>query len=145
MNIIAKLTLKALAEDNINLERYADSLSTACKMNPPPFGMSWYGEKYRQVSCDPNWLANSLIANAAKEGEGSSKLWDLTSRTEIPEVADQIRHHAIDEARHARLYIAMLDIAFPDAIDSNLRSILYKLSPGYTVKDVPKPSPPSSQ
>jgi bacterioferritin (cytochrome b1) len=146
MNIVAKLTLEALAEkNNKNLEGYADSLCTACDMNPPPFGMSWYGEKYRQVSSDPNWLANSLIANAAKEGEGSCKLWDLTSRTEAPEVADQIRHHAIDEARHARLYIEMLDIAFPDAIDSDFRSSLYDLSPGYTIKDAPEPSSPSSE
>ena len=146
MNIVAKMTLEALAErNNNNLQKYADTLCTACEMTPPPFGMFWYGEKYRQVACEPHWLANSLIANAAKEGEGSRKLWDLTSRTGIPEVADQIRHHAIDESRHARLYITMLDIAFPDAIDDNFRSSLHALSPGYTVKDSPEPSLPSSE
>jgi bacterioferritin (cytochrome b1) len=146
MNIVANLTLEALAEkSNKSLEGYADSLCAACEMNPPPYGMSWYGEKYRQVSCDPHWLANSLIANAAKEGEGSRKLWDLTSRTEAPEVADQIRHHAIDESRHARLYIEMLDMAFPAAIDDDFRSTLYALSPGYTIKDSPEPSLSSSE
>jgi len=146
MNTVAKLTLEALAEYRKNpLEKYADSLYEACEKYPPPFGMFWYGEKYRQVACDPNWLANSLIENAAKEGEGSRKLWDLTSRTGMPEIADQIRHHAIDEARHARLYIAMLDIAFPDAIDDTLRATLYDLSPGYTVKDTPEPSLSSTE
>ena len=146
MNIVAKLTLEALTKDNHTiLKGYSDGLSMACKKFPPPFGMSWYGEKYRQVACDPTWLANSLIANAAKEGEGSRKLWDLTSRTEVQEIAEQIRQHAIDESRHARLYIAMLEITFPDAIDDELRSKLYALSPGYTTKDTPESSSPSKE
>jgi hypothetical protein len=113
-------------------------LQAACEAHPPPFGMAWYGDKYRLVSRDPTWLANSLVSNAAKEGEGSRKLWELAGRTHDPEVAEQIRRHAIDEARHARLYILMIDIAFPDAMDKACRSALNDLSPGYTLRDQPK-------
>ncbi len=144
MNAVSELTIEALNKSGKeSLEKYAGSLRAACELYPPPFGMAWYGEKYRQVACDPMWLANSLIANAAKEGEGSQKLWKLAGRTGDSSVVEKIRCHAIDESRHARLYIAMLNIAFPDAVEGELHSNLYDLSPGYTAKDSPKVMPPA--
>jgi hypothetical protein len=146
MNVVSKLTIDALKEERTeSLEQYAVSLCAACKAYPPPFGMAWYGQKYRKVARDPMWLAQSLIANASKEGEGSQKLWELAGRTGKHEISEQIRRHAIDEARHARQYIAMLDIAFPNAADEELRLKLYSLSPGYTVKDQPPKMPSASE
>jgi len=107
--------------------------------------MAWYGEKYRNVAADPNWLALSLIANAAKEGEGAQKLWRLVARTEDQEVAEQIRMHAVDEARHARLYIVLLETAFPEAVSEELRPSLLALSPGYSPKDRPTTSQPVAE
>lgn len=146
MNAVYDLTIQGLKEKGAkSLEKYAISLQAACEAHPPPFGMAWYGDKYRQVSRDPTWLANSLVSNAAKEGEGSRKLWELAGRTDDLEVAEQIRRHAIDEARHARLYILMIDIAFPDAMDEACRTALNDLSPGYTLRDQPKVQPPSAE
>jgi hypothetical protein len=142
MNTVAELTLQALQKHGTErLPGYTASLCTACNAYPPPFGMEWYGEKYREAASDPDWLAMSLIANAAKEGEGAQKLWGLAGRTANHKVADQIRVHAIDEARHARLYIAMLDTAFPGAVSEEIRPTLMNLSPGYSSKD----QPPASQ
>src|SRR5260370_1208958 len=139
MAVVSDLTIAALEESGTEpLTYYSASLASACDATPPPYGMAWYGDKYRELACDPNWLANSLIANAAKEGEGSRKLWSLAGRTANPKVSEQIRSHAIDEARHARLYIEMLSIAFPEAMDSDTRAELDKLSPGYTGKDHPQ-------
>jgi hypothetical protein len=138
MSVVPDLTLAALNEKGIEPVPHYDSfLRAACDAHPPPYGMAWYGEKYREVAQDASWLANSLIANAAKEGEGSRKLWALAGRTPDGEEAEQIRRHAIDEARHARLYLKMLAIIFPDAVDSDLASELDKLSPGYTTNDQP--------
>lgn len=146
MNAVSELTIQALNERGANaLEKYTISLQAACEAHPPPFGMAWYGDKYRQVSQDPTWLANSLVSNAAKEGEGSRKLWELAGRTGDLGVAEDIRQHAIDEARHARLYIAMIDIAFPDTIDEGFRIALNELSPGYTMRDHPKTQRPSAE
>jgi hypothetical protein len=136
MNIVAELTLNALKQKGTdNFPFYGESLQNACKTAPPPFGMAWYGEKYRHVAQKPTWLAKSLIENAKKEAEGAKGLWTLAGRTQNSEIADQIRIHAIDEARHARLYIAMLNIAFPNAINLHYRESLYKLSPAYKTKD----------
>jgi hypothetical protein len=146
MNAVAELTIRALAETGAeHLDGYSSSLSEACEAAPPPYGMAWYGEKYRQVASDPSWLANSLIANAAKEGEGSQKLWALAGRAAERQVAEQIKVHAIDEARHARLYISMLGIAFPEAVDKSIIAECNKLSPGYTSDDEPDKLPAATE
>ena len=138
MDAVAALTLEALsAYGTESLLGYAASLRAACGSAPPPFGESWYGDKYRAVSADPHWLAASLVGNAQVEGDGARKLWNLAGRTEDANIAGQIRVHAIDESRHARLYVAMLDLVFPDAVGEELRPAVGALSPGYTIKDRP--------
>lgn len=133
MNIVAELTLKALqAHAGHGWSHYRRALITACEKAPPPFGTRRYGDIYREAATDPYWLATSLMANAAREGEGSGQLWDLAACTPDAEVAGQIRQHAIDESRHARAYMAMLDLAFPGAVDEEFHAELLTLSPGYT-------------
>ena len=91
-SIVPDLTLSALiAAGEDNLARYALSLRHACEAYPPPFGMGWYGEKYRTVASDPQWMAASLVANAEKEAEGSRKLWALAARITDRDVAAQVR------------------------------------------------------
>lgn len=145
MSFVADDTVAALrAADTEPLPQYEASLRAACEASPPPFGMAWYGETYRSVASDPAWLALSLIANAEKEAEGSRKLWSLVARTADPAVAEAVRVHAVDESRHALLYIAMCDLVFPDAMDPELRAHADGLSPRYSMRDVPPPEPPSS-
>jgi hypothetical protein len=138
MSVVVSLTLKALEERAAGaLRGYARSLRAACVASPPPFGMAWYGTTYRDLAIDPHWLALSLVANAAREGEGARKLWRLAGRTADPEIAEQVRRHAVDESRHARLYIAMLETVFPGAVPERSRRELTDLSPGYRLSDRP--------
>lgn len=119
------------------LPNYADALSKACREAPPPFGMAWYGDVYRSRATDPSWIADSLVANAAKEGEGSAKLWQLAGATRNHTTSDLVREHAVDESRHARFYISMLELAFPEVMQDVLVNSLYALSPGYSSTTVP--------
>lgn len=136
MSAVVGLTLRPLpARGTGSLPGYARSLRAACKAAPPPFGMAWYGDRYRELAIEPRWLATSLIDNAAKEGEGSRKLWRLAGRTADPEIAEQIRRHAVDESRHALVYVAMLETAFPGAVGGGVRRTLTDLSPRYRLKD----------
>lgn len=133
MNIAAELTLKSLRSHyRAAGPYYRDALVTACCKAPPPFGTKNYEKIYRDVARDPNWMALSLIQNAQGEGEGSEHLWDLAASTPDAHVAAQIKAHAIDESRHAKAYVAMLDITFPDVVDNESRAQLVSLSPGYT-------------
>jgi hypothetical protein len=99
--------------------------------------MGWYGDRFRALAIDPQWLAMSLIDNAAKEGAGSKKLWRLAGRTEDPEIAEQIWRHSVDESRHALVYLAMLHTAFPGAVSGAARHALTDLSPHYRLRDRP--------
>jgi len=142
MNAVAQLTFAGLGEAALReLPKYSNELQEACAEHPPHYGKAWYGEKYRSVAVDPFWMANSLIANAEKEGTGAEGLWTLAARTADADIAEQVRQHAIDEARHSKLYIKMLSIALPDAVSVDLLAELDKLSPGYKQNDFPPKLP----
>lgn len=133
MNIAAQLTLEALrVHGGMAWSYYRDALIAACRKAPPPFGTKGYYRIYRDVARDPGWMAISLIQNAQGEGEGSGHLWDLAACTPDVCVASQIKAHAIDESRHAKAYVAMLDLVFPGVVDNEFRAQLTSLSPGYT-------------
>ncbi len=144
--IVPDTALDALLQFGIDgLDDYGRALRAACAAAPPPFGFSWYGDRYRYFASDPSWFANSLIANAAKEGDGSSTLWSLSSRIEHREIADLVRRHAIDKSRHAKFYISLLKLTFPELIEEVQTKQLTRLSPGYTIRDYPDPADPSPE
>lgn len=133
MNIIAELTLGALQERGaIPLPNYSEALISACQHAPPLFGSRDYGEIYREAAGDPAWMAMSLVQNAQGEGEGSGQLWNLAASTPDDRVATLVKGHAIDESRHAKAYVAMLRLTFPDVVDDEFHQELKLLSPGYT-------------
>ena len=84
-------------------------------------------------------MAMSLIQNAQGEGEGSGHLWDLAACTPDARVAAQVKAHAIDESRHAKAYVAMLDLTFPGVVDNEFHAQLASLSPGYTQRSPLEP------
>lgn len=145
MGFIAADTIGALRARGVEaLPHYEAALQAACGACPPPFGQAWYGDKYRAFASDRGWLASSLVANAEKEGEGSRKLWALVSRCSDPDIAEAIRQHAIDESRHAMLYIAMCELVFPGALEGEVKLHAESLSPRYSARDFPEPSEASS-
>lgn len=140
MNIVADLMIEALGvETSGKLGLYCKALRLACEAEPPPFGTRRYGEIFRTVASDPYWLAASLITNAEREAEGSGRLWSLAACTPEAEIAACVKQHAIDESRHARWYVKILDIAYPDAVDDAVRQHLESLSPRYSAKMVATP------
>jgi len=144
--VVPDTALRALQQFGIDgLDDYGRALRAACAASPPPFGLAWYGERYRHFATDPSWFANSLIANSAKEGEGSSSLWSLSSRIRNQNIADLVRRHAVDESRHARFYISLLKLAFPELREEIETRQFMSLSPGYTLRDRPERANPSPE
>lgn len=138
MNAIAELTISGMRESGgSELPNFEAVLNSALETYEAPFGQDWYGELYRKKARDPQWLATSLILNAEKEGEGARRLWEMAGATADSDVADQVRRHAIDEARHAKIYIGMFDTVFSGCADDDLRRHLDGISPGYTLQDRP--------
>src|SRR5688572_20804510 len=124
-------------EPQLSLPVYERSLIDACEAFPPPFGTSEYGDVYREAASDPEWLAISLATNAEREGDGAQRLWSLAASTEDPEVAAQIKQHAIDESRHSKIYLKIVDLVFEGAFEEKFRREMNILSPGYTHRMMP--------
>ncbi|MEM9456213.1 MAG: hypothetical protein AAGF11_18675 [Myxococcota bacterium] len=118
------------------LPRYAECLRGAFEATPPPFDTKWYGDKFFRLARDKQWLAHSLCGNASKEGLGSRSLWRLAGCAADEKIADLVRLHAIDESRHALLYVSLLDMTF--AITPEIKSRLQQHSPRYGRKDRPE-------
>jgi hypothetical protein len=140
VNITAGLALEALhLHVGATWPHYRDALISACRKAPPLFGTKDYEKIYRDVARGPGWMAISLIQNAQGEGAGSRHLWDLAACTPDARVAAQVKAHAIDESRHAKAYVAMLDLTFPDVVDNEFHAQLTSLSPGYTQRSPLEP------
>lgn len=146
-NATAELTLNALASLSTDrLVHYSSSLCEATSAANPPYGLAWYGERYRDVARDPDWFVGSLVDNAFVEGEGARKLWALSAQCSIEHISQQVKRHAIDESRHAQYYIRIIDIIFPNSIPASLRPELDALSPKYLPSsEVPTDLPKKSE
>jgi hypothetical protein len=134
VNCVTRTTLAALAAHGVApLPSYRKVLTSAFGRFPPVFGRTAYADLYRTRARDPDWVALALATFAQGEGEGAERLWDMAACTPDAEMARQIQQHAIDEARHARGYVTLLGLIFPEAVDDELLSQLRALSPGYTM------------
>jgi rubrerythrin len=133
VNIVASLTIEALRKLGVpELQTYESSLISSCDAVRPVFGTRDYGEIYRSAAIDPGWMAVSLITNADAEGDGAKRLRDIACSTTREEFAAEIRQHALDEARHSKWYLSILDLVFPDTPDEELRTLLSTVSPNLT-------------
>lgn len=142
--VVTEIALAHLDKQAKALPKYARALNEACAASPPPFGQAWYGDRFREHAVNPDWMANSLVQNAQKEADGARQLWRLAGRTPDPDIAEAVRVHAIDEARHARYYIAMLELAFPGAAETATREAFLSKLPKFSGSDQPERTPAAS-
>jgi hypothetical protein len=114
--------------------RYLAGLDEALRCEPPPFGTREYGQIYRSLSAEPRWMGISLITNAEREGDGSRRLWSLAACSLDQRHRRLLKRHACDESRHALIYLALLNLAFPGAVSREFGIELRQLSPGFTLR-----------
>lgn len=122
---------------------YMQALEQALDDEPPPFDTAAYAGVYGQAADSAQWMAVSLITNAEREGDGSRRLWSLAACSDDGRVQQQLKTHALDESRHALLYLALLDLAFPGAVDPAFRQELDGLSPHFRPRQELAPVPGS--
>jgi len=113
---------------------YLTELDRALRQEPPPFGTAEYGLIYGSLSAEPRWMAVSLITNAEREGDGSKRLWSLAACSDDEEQRQLLKRHACDESRHALVYLALLNLAFPGAVSREFGTELRQLSPGFSMR-----------
>lgn len=113
---------------------YFEALDFALKNEPPPFDSEAYATIYRESSVDPRWMATSLVTNAEMEGDGARRLWSLATFCSDDDEKLMLKQHAVDESRHSLMYLAFLDLAFPNAVTPEFGLELRQLSPGFTMQ-----------
>lgn len=69
---------------------------------------------WKCVTTVPGYVQSVIIANSVAESDGSRGLHDLWTRVRGSELEDGIRNHFQDESRHARLFLHLTDLAFPE-------------------------------
>ena len=97
---------------------------------------------YRSASSNGQWLVMSLISQAQREGEKAKRL------AHSPQTVATIRRNSIfsnsrraPSRKHARAYLKLLDIVFPEAVDPAFRSELNQFSPNYSMsKELSSPN-----
>jgi hypothetical protein len=135
---VARVALAERAPDEA-CPAYLAAVAGAVLAEPPPFGTDAYRDVYRHASANAKWLIFSLMRNAQREGQGATDLWSLAACAADGSEQQLIKRHAVDESRHAKVYLALLDLAFPDAVDPAFRKELDAFSPDYALAHQPRP------
>ena len=120
-------------EPRSDCPRYFQALETALSEGTPVFATEFYADTYREASENRKWLAVSLMSNAEREGDGATRLWSLAACCNDADDRQLLKRHACDESRHALLYLALLDLAFPGAVSPTFRKELDQLSPHFSM------------
>lgn len=118
---------------NHDLPNYTKILKAAFISCEPVFARKQYGEFFwKCASTIPGWLPQVVLANANAESEGASKLHTIyRSHGKHSSVSEAILHHAGDEVRHSKLFLALTRFAFPnileDSVHDKIKSSLFKI------------------
>ena len=133
MTFLAELVGENLAKAGEPRRPRYDRVLRHCYATVPPFARRFFGVRYHELARDPEWFANSLVANAALEGYGATQIWKFANRLHDPRHAAAVRQHSLDESRHSTMFIRMLGLAFPDVpIEPAALARIESLQPRYT-------------
>jgi hypothetical protein len=127
VNVLSEVASALSAHNASPCPSYITTVECANRTVPPPYIDEQYAADYQRQACDPFWLSSCLIANAAKEADGARQLSVFAGRipSDKSHIADAIIRHATDEAKHARVFLQLLNAVFPEAeISDRLRSDL---------------------
>lgn len=139
MNNLASLVMENLRDITAcEYPGYARILDHSFCTAPPPFSMNWFGRRYFELARDPEWFANSLVANSALEGYGSTQIWNFSTRMQQDEYIDAVRQHALDESRHSTMFVSMLHLTFPGlSMDAGTEERIRMQQPRYSRDNLP--------
>jgi hypothetical protein len=113
--------VKAYLDDDFPF--YSDALLPALARVNPVFIRPKYADFFWNCATTiPGWLPNILVESAISESIGSKTLlsyWKIVRDNEQAE--NGLLRHARDEAAHARVFLRLVDLAFPDFVPSEKR------------------------
>jgi hypothetical protein len=135
---VARVALSERAPED-ECPAYLAAVESAVATEPPPFDTEAYRDVYRHAAANPTWLILSLVRNAQREGQGATDLWSLAACAADDHEQKLVKRHAVDESRHAKVYLAILDLSFPDSVEPTFRRQMDAFSPDYALAQQPSP------
>ncbi|WP_151638567.1 hypothetical protein [Noviherbaspirillum aerium] len=140
MNNLASLVMDNLRDITAReYPCYARILDHSFSTAPPPFSMNWFGRRYFELARDPEWFANSLVANSALEGYGATQIWNFSTRMHQDEYIEAVQQHALDESRHSTMFVSMLRLTFPGlTMDARTEERIRQQQPRYSPDQLPE-------
>lgn len=138
-NNLASLVMQNLRDITArDYPEYARILDHGFSAAPPPFSMNWFGRRYFELARDPEWFANSLVANSALEGYGSTQIWNFSMRMHQDEYIEAVQQHSLDESRHSTMFVSMLHLTFPGlSMDAVTEERIRTQQPRYSRHNLP--------
>lgn len=110
--------------------RYTDMLTRATSLVNPLFFQPSYSKFFSGCCLTiPGWIPRVLMGCAASESRGAANLLAMWTQVNFNrEAEDGILTHALDEARHARMFLRVLGLSTPasysaEAIEKVSRSL----------------------
>lgn len=113
MKLAAQVVQEMKGKSRAACPLYQEIMEHVLSRYDPVFAKDSFSKKYAELAADPEWFANSLVANAALEGYGAEQIWKFSNTLDSDEYAQQVRQHALDESRHSTMFISALDLVFP--------------------------------
>ncbi|TGQ21266.1 hypothetical protein EN860_014195 [Mesorhizobium sp. M00.F.Ca.ET.217.01.1.1] len=110
------MLLQIRARYDSDLPHFTDCILAAFADIDAVFWKEQYlGFYWKCVTTVPGYIQGVVIANAEAESHGSEGLHDLWTKVRGQrEVEDGIQSHFYDESRHARLFLHLTRLSFPD-------------------------------
>lgn len=142
MSVVYELVQNALSSRAPSLDGYLRCLRESFLVHEPEHGKATYGKRYRELVKNPDWFAESLVMNAEREGFGSRQIWQFSQLVEDDLTRGLIQSHSIDESRHSRTFVRIIELLFGSSLDNAMKLELMQLSPGYTPLRHPENSQP---
>lgn len=119
-----------------SLDGYQVALERAWHSQPPPYDEPWFIHLHHQLARDPSWFASLLASNVDMEGYSSRQLWAYATALGSDEFGAALRRHALDEARHSRVFAYLLFLLFPRLKSAELVEKFSAMSPRHKRQDV---------
>jgi hypothetical protein len=128
--LVSEIAIGTLHDaDSVSRPFYEKALRNAFRLTDVPYGNAWFGNEFRWRARDQDWLASLIISDVDMEGYSAGRLWQYGVTIEQSSIADGMRRHAVDEARHSRMFAKMLFKVFPSLESDALKTKLRTYSP----------------
>jgi hypothetical protein len=117
---VLSIVREEVADD---LPFYSDALEGALKSVNPVFVREEYAEFFWNCAKTlPGWIQTVFVQSAVAESIGSKNIFSYWQSVHGNEEAETgLLLHARDEARHSRIFLALVDLAFPEFLPAEDR------------------------